>query len=522
MSKFRALAVLLALAAWSAGAGLRAAEPADIDADRYIEAIKYLSSSEMRGRGSGSPELDEAAAYIADQFESLGLTPPDGSKTAYQDFNITIDAELGSGNKFLVESGGKEDELELFREFTPIVSSARGKAKGNLEFAGYGISAPEYGYDDYAGIDVRDKIVLVLNHEPQEHDRDSVFAGKVYTEHAQMYAKAINARLHGARAVVMVNDSEQHGGLFGNLTDFSRLPHPANSGIPFVQVSVPVVRDWFEAAGLDFDKVQKKINKQLEPHSFAFPADLRISLRTDLHGRSHPVHNVVAYLPGRTDEYVIVGAHYDHLGLGEQFSMRPSSAGTIHPGADDNASGTAGLLELARWFSSRPPMRRGVLFLAFGAEELGLLGSSYYVRDPLLPLSDAVTMINLDMIGRIRDNKVYVGGVRTGTTLRGILEREDAASPLTFDLSETAAYGSSDHTAFTTKEVPVLFFFSGLHGDYHRPEDTWDKITASSTAGLLRSVAHVVTDLAEADKRPEFVVLPAGPGSGAVRIRDPR
>ncbi|MCP5115971.1 MAG: M28 family peptidase, partial [bacterium] len=240
-----------------------------------------------------------------------------------------------------------------------------------------------------------------------------------------------------------------------------------------------------------------------------------MTLHSDVKRDIRTVRNVVGYLPGETDEFVIVGAHYDHLGLGEQFSMAPSKAGTPHPGADDNASGTAGLIELARWFSSQPTPERGILFLAFAGEELGLLGSSHWVNHPTMPLEEAVAMLNMDMIGRIRNGKVYLGGVGTGTSFRETLESLKP-DDLMVEFSDTTGYGSSDHTSFTTKQVPVLFFFSGLHADYHRPSDTWDKIDAPQSARLLDYIATVTSQLAEADERPRFVRV-ADPHSGRGR-----
>ena len=202
---------------------------------------------------------------------------------------------------------------------------------------------------------------------------------------------------------------------------------------------------------------------------------------------------------------MIIGAHYDHLGLGEQFSLAPSKAGTVHPGADDNASGTAGVLELAHWFSQEPHHKRGILFLTFAGEELGLLGSSYYVNHPVLPLADAVAMINMDMIGRIRENKIYVGGVGTGTTFAPLLKQAAKTHDFDADITERGGYGSSDHTSFTTKQVPVLFFFSGLHADYHKPSDTWDKIDAPDATRLLNMIADVMDHLMDDSTRPQFV-----------------
>jgi aminopeptidase YwaD len=228
------------------------------------------------------------------------------------------------------------------------------------------------------------------------------------------------------------------------------------------------------------------------------------------------VHNVAGYLPGETDEYVVIGAHYDHLGLGGQYSLAPSMTGTVHPGADDNASGTAGVIELARWFTTQPKQKRGVLFLTFAGEELGLLGSNYYVAHPELPLEKAVAMLNMDMIGRVRDGKIYVGGAATGSNLRAMLDRIAPQHPLKIDYSDMGEAGGSDHMSFTIGKVPALFFFSGLHSDYHKPSDTWDKIDAPDAAKVLDLVADIAGALCQTSERPQFVRVapPAGHGEG--------
>jgi hypothetical protein len=375
----------------------------------------------------------------------------------------------------------------------PFNFSAREKMSGGVVFAGYGITAPEYNYDDYKGIEVRDEIVLIMRHEPQEFDEKSVFAGKVYTQHSQFWSKASNAKMHGARGVVLMNDRAAHPGEADELEKFTEAAGPGDAGIPFVQIRYEIAERWFAIAGKNPDEIQKGIDQDLQPRSFAFPDGLQVDANLDVERVVKTVHNVAGYLPGTTDEYVVIGAHYDHLGLGEQFSMAPSLAGTIHPGADDNASGTAGVIELARWFVTQPKQKRGILFLTFAGEELGLLGSSYFVNHPLLPNDKDVTMINMDMIGRVRDGKVFIGGVGTGTTLKKLLEEATPKYGLHIDYSE-AGYGSSDHTSFTAKQVPVLFFFSGLHADYHKPSDTWDKIDAPDAAKVLQLVAEVSED----------------------------
>ncbi len=478
-----------------------------IDASRYLEHVRYLASEEMRGRGTGTPELEKAAGYLARQFRSFGLQPVEGSSFLLE-FPVTVNARLGKGNRFEYTLAGRRHSLKPQQDFQPLNFSSSGKFSGPVVFAGYGITAREYNYDDYAGLDVRDKLVLVLRHEPQEFDEKSVFAGKVYTEHAQLFSKAVNAKQHGARGILFLNDAANHPADSDEMEKFGRTAGPTNAGIAFVQVRAQIGAQWLAQAGKDVKQMQEAIDRDLRPQSLALAETLQVSFEVDLARDARTVHNVAGYLPGETAEHIVVGAHYDHLGLGEQFSLAPSQAGTPHPGADDNASGTAGVLELARWFAGRGKQKRGILFLAFAGEELGLLGSSHYVNHPRLALSQAVAMLNMDMIGRIRDRKVYLGGAGTGTTFRGILnEVGPRHQDLRLELSDQTGYGSSDHTSFTAKQVPVLFLFSGLHGDYHKPSDTWDKIDAPQTAQLLEFAADLIARLAGDAERPQFVRL---------------
>lgn len=477
---------------------------ADIDSKRYLEHVKYLASPELRGRGTGTPELDQAAEYIARQFRAAGLKPLSGT-SYFQPFPVTTNARLGTRNRFEFALNGRKRILEAKKDFLPLNFSASGPAAGQVVFAGYGITAPEYNYDDYAGLEVKDKLVLVLRHEPQESDENSVFAGKLFTEHAQFWSKAVNAKMHGARGVILVADRASHRGEADELEKFGRAAGPADAGIVFVQVKAAIADAWFKQAGQNLEEIQQAIDQDLKPRSFAFPETLHASVSVEVEREIKTVRNVSGYLAGETAEYVVIGAHYDHLGLGEQHSLAPSQVGTTHPGADDNASGVAGIIELARWFGSQPKPKRGVLFLAFAGEELGLLGSSYWANDPQLPLANAAAMINLDMIGRLRDSKVYVGGTGTGSTLKALIEQTAPGHKLKVDFSGSYEAGSSDHTSFTSKQVPALFFFSGLHGDYHKPSDTWEKINAPAAAEVLNVVAEVAQKLMEAPERPEFI-----------------
>jgi hypothetical protein len=497
----------------AAAAAIAFGATATIDPKAYLDDVKYLASPELRGRLTGSPELEKAAGYLRAKYEMFGLKPVDGSYE--QPFSVTTDARLGDKNHFSYTENGKTINLST-SDFVPFNFSQTGKLAGTVVFAGYGITAPEYNYDDYAGLDVKGKIVLVLRHEPQELDPKSIFEGTTFTQHAQFASKASNAKMHGASGVILVNDRGNHPGAEDELEKFGVTAGPSNAGVPFVQVKEEKVDHWFVDAGKSLTQIQAEIDKTLKPESFAFPAGIQVNANLDVERAVKTVHNVVAYLKGQTDEYVIIGGHYDHLGLGGQYSLAPSMTGTIHPGADDNASGAAGVVELARYFSHQPAARRGILFMNFAGEEQGLLGSAYYTDHPLLPLKDAVAMINLDMIGRMRDNKLYLGGTTSGNTLKAMVEKELPKHELKVDYSGGPSEGSSDHTSFTAHQVPALFFFSGLHSDYHKPGDTWDKIDSQAATKMLSLVADIVQDLREDSGRPEFVkAAPSNPhGTG--------
>lgn len=491
-----------------------AASPYSITPDSYLGHIKFLASRDLKGRLTGTPELNKAAEYLATQFSQAKLEPLAGSY--FQDFEVTARTGLSDNDTLTLRLGGQSRELKQGADFVPLNLSGNGKAGGAIVFAGYGITAPEYHYDDYSHIDVRDKVVLLLRHEPQENNDKSVFAGKDLTQHAVFSSKIVNAKLHGAKAVLIVNDLPNHPGGTDELLRFEPLMATEDYGILVEQVSVPVASELLAGSKETLQNLIGEIDRDLAPHSFALPSDISTALTVDLQQEKRTVHNVVAYWPGQTNEYVILGAHYDHLGLGEQNSLAPSQAGTVHPGADDNASGTAGVLELARRFASTGAHHRGFLFLCFAGEEEGLLGSAYYAAHPLKPLADAVVMINMDMIGRLKNNKLYIGGVATGSTFKPVVNEATRHAGFEADLSEIGGYGASDHTSFTTRQVPTLFFFSGLHGDYHKPSDTWDKIQAKDAVRVLAEVSEIANTLADAPERPRFVRVAENPHSGTV------
>ncbi|HXP87884.1 MAG TPA: M28 family peptidase [Bryobacteraceae bacterium] len=475
---------------------------ADVNPQSYLDNVKYLASPELKGRATGSPELEKAAQYIAGKFQSFGLKPVSG-KSYLQPFTVTTNAHLGSGNSLTIEENGQKSELKPATDYVAYSFSSSGKFSAPVVFAGYGITAADYHYDDYEGLDARGKIVLILRHEPQEFDEHSVFEGKELTQHSAFAMKAANAKMHGARGVILINDVYAHPESSDQLGKFGEVTGPTDSGVFFVQVKEADAESWLRAEGHDLKEIVTGIDKDLKPRSFAL-TKLTVDMSVDIQHDQRTVHNVAAYLPGKTSEYIIIGAHYDHLGLGDEHSLAPSQMGTIHPGADDNASGSSGVIELARWFAHQPKPKRGILFMTFAGEELGLLGSGYYTAHPLLPLQDAVAMLNMDMIGRIRAGKVYVNATGTGSTFDALIKAVQPPPSLHIDLSENIGYGGSDHLSFSNKSVPVLFFFSGLHGDYHKPSDTADKIDAPDAATLLDYIAELATHLQAAADRPKF------------------
>ena len=495
-----ALLVALAVVAAAQTLTVGTADPV-----RYLNDIKALTAPAMEGRGDDNKGIALATTLIEERYKSLGLVPA-GTEGFRQPFAVVTGAKLLGPNSIHEQVGTVSKDLKLNDQFVPYSFSSSGQAAAPVVFAGYGATADEFQYDDYAGIDVRGKIVVLLRYEPPGFAIHTGNQG--LTHHAALITKAINARNHGAKAVVVVNgklsNDEQD-----RLTRFGSVSGPENAGIILVQVKNDVAQPWFAAAGKSLATVQNQMNAASKPASFAFPDSVHLTIGISIETTRNTVNNVLAYLPGETDEYIVLGAHYDHLGHGNYDSLAPSQIGQIHPGADDNASGTAGLLELARLLAPlKGRLDRGILFASFAGEELGLLGSAAWIKEPTRPLAKDVAMLNMDMIGRIRQDTVYIGGVGTGSTFQSIVGGVEKNSSFNFQNS-VGGYASSDHISFVARKIPVLFFFSGLHPDYHRPSDTWDKINAPDAARLLDLVAQVALQLDTKATRPAFLTVTA-------------
>jgi len=488
------------------------------DQQRFLTDIKTLTAPAMEGRGDGTKGLTRARHLIEQRYKSLGLQPA-GKNGFFQPLDVITGRRLRSGNRLQeaphIENGSIERRnYKLLEEFIPLSFSANGSVDAPLVFAGYGITAPEFSYDEYQGLDTKGRVVLVLHGEPAFLSAKSAERG--HTPHESVISKAINAKNHGAAAIIVVNgklpNAEEDV-----LPRFGDAEGPEDAGILCLQVKNSVADTWFRNRGKIFSDVQSEIDDSVQPSPLLVNGSVRLTLsvRVNIETIHATVNNVLAYLPGKTDEYVILGAHYDHLGRGQSHSLAPSQIGQIHPGADDNASGTAGVLELARLFAPlKGQLQRSILFANFAGEELGLLGSAEWLKNPTLRLDKAVAMLNMDMIGRIKNDKVYIGGLGTGTTFQSILDQAESHTTFKYENSP-GGYSSSDHTSFVTKRIPVLFFFSGLHSDYHKPSDTWEKINADSAAHLLDLVSNVALRIDTAPDRPSFVSVVENPNPHA-------
>lgn len=456
------------------------------------QAIGFLASDDLEGRMIGTPGIDRAADYIAGSFGKLGLKPLPGLDGYFQPFEMVTRVDPDP-EKTSLTLGGKP--LKLGEDFVPLRMSPEAKAAGPVVFAGYGIADAKRGYDDYAGLDVKGKIVLLMRFEPHDAKGKSRFAGDDdWSADATIAQKVRVAADHGAAGILLVNPALHHDD--EGLIPFSRRD-ALSSPIPVAQVTVAAADALLKQGGADDLKtIQSQIDETGKPHAVALK-DVLAELSVGIKQTRKTVRNVAALLPGRGEhagEYVVVGAHYDHLGHGGPGSLAPWSHG-IHHGADDNASGTTAMMELADRFAHLGPQARSIVFVAFTAEEEGLLGSQHFVSHPPIPLKDVVAMLNLDMVGRVSNHKLLIGGKGTAPEFEKLVREADAALPITLGEFGKGGIGPSDHTSFALKKIPVLFFFSGLHLDYHRPTDTADKINYEGLAEVVDLGERVVKAL---------------------------
>jgi Tol biopolymer transport system component len=468
-----------------------------IDLNNLRRTIGYLASDELKGRLTGTSEGRKAAEYVAARFEKSGLARVPGLDSYFQPFEFIADVSLAPGNALQIASGDRKAAYEVGKEYTPTGYSDDGDLKDlPVVFAGYGITAPDQKWDDYSGLDVRGKAVFVYRWGPEGDDPKSAFA-----QYYPVRYKAMVARQRGAAALFVIGASDGDD----ELMELRASAVSGSAGLPVLSAKRALLSSWLKLRG---KSLPDPGNPHAGPFAFEVPG-LRLVLSCFLNRNKASADNVAGWLPATeaTEETLVIGAHYDHLGLGIEGSLAEKRGG-IHHGADDNASGVAGLLETARLAAAFSRRGRNLLFVSFGGEELGTLGSSHLVKNPPIPLKNMVAMVNFDEIGRLRDDKLAVIGAGTSPAFKPLLQ-ESNTEDLKLALTEDG-YGASDQSVFYAREIPVLFFFTGAQPQYHRPEDTADLIAYRGEATVLRFATRVIRGIPDAPQRPGYAKVEGG------------
>jgi hypothetical protein len=491
---------------------------------RMRQDISFLASDECEGRGPGTKGIDKAADYIAVEFKKAGLRPGGKDGSYFQPFTINANVLDEPARLALKGPLGQDIELKQGVQFWPMALGGRGADTAGVVFAGYGITSEKAHYDDYEGIDVAFKVVVLLRgapHSPDKNRARELMAG------APFVRKLVNAEKHEAAAVLIVNDEDtaRDGDalLDFNYTAFSR----SAVKIPVFHVRRSILEMMLPGGADALTTLESEINRDLKPHSRALPG-WKAEVEVKMHRGTIDVKNVVGVVEGSgplADETVVVGAHYDHLGYGGNSSLAGLKKMALHYGADDNASGTTTMMELARRFASTPRRQgRRLVFIAFSGEELGLYGSEYYCKHPLYPLKETASMYNLDMVGRLRPDKatskpkLLSEGSGTAQPFRELLE--DLARKHDFKMvNKPSGFGPSDHASFCGRDVPVLFVWTDYHDDYHRPGDTADKINIAGMRRIADLSQDAIAALTQMEK-PAFVKVKE-PSSGVSKYDGP-
>jgi hypothetical protein len=502
--------------------GAAAASAVPSPAETRLKAdVSFLAADAREGRAPGTQGIEASAEYISGVFKELGLKQAPGAHGYFQDFTLTGRPKLGDPLELAVHGPeGKTIKAEPKNEFSPLAIGTSGTLDSvPIVFAGYGITANDTAlkldYDDYAGIDVRGKAVLIIRREPQQNRDDSPFEGKKQSDYATFRHKATNAFQHGAAAVLIVNDLAGLGGDKDKVLGLVAGGPEALSNVPFAMVARDFADKVLAMAGEpSLAELEDQIDDDLKPRSRQLRG-VSLTARLTIDRPSVKTRNVIGVLEGSgptADETVIVGGHYDHLGRGGFLSGSLAFMSTdIHNGADDNASGTALMMEMARRLAARrDPLPRRVVFMAFSGEERGLIGSQYYVDHPLFPLSRTVMMLNFDMVGRLNGkNELTMIGTGSSPGIDAIVDALGKTSGMTIKkvAGLTDGFGGSDHQSFYGKNIPILFAFTGVHPDYHRPSDDSDRINYGGMSRIADYVELLLLDIVRRPERPAFTRL---------------
>lgn len=523
-AKVGPIVLVLTLLSFGAPSGAQHAPDASaIKAESLRADVFFLAAPEMAGRDSLSVEGRIASNYIAAELMRLGLKPP-ANGTYFQNFPMTSASLDRENTKLVARWGAREKTFQMGTDWNYTgQSNTPAGVTGGVVFAGYGATAPEYDYDDYAGLDVSGKVVMVLTHEPQESNPASRFKGTWHTLHAYNRNKIENARRHGAGGLLIVNEWTTHRPPMvpsgprptGELPSFALASSYLDT--PTFTITRETANEILRPSGGTIELLKQAIDASGRPGSQSLDGVTVSMTRATKDRKVVQTRNVMGLLEGSDpqlkSEVVLVTAHYDHVG---------TASGRIYHGADDNASGTAGVLEIARAFArSEARPKRSVLFLVFEAEERGLLGAFQYVATPSVPIDKTVAVLNMDMIGRDEDsptwntkgsdnvNGVNVVGTLYNSVLRKIIDEQNAAVGLKLDYKtdtddRESWFSRSDHFPFAAANVPMVLFNTGEHPDYHTENDTWDRIHYEKMERIVRLVYLAAWDIANRKDRIPF------------------
>jgi len=470
----------------------------EITTGELQDHIKYLSSDSLKGRLTGSSGDSLAALYIKDQLAAAGLVPLSGD--GFQRYKVTDKVIAGEKNFLTVNN----EQFNLPADIMPFSFSGNSGLEADVIFVGYGfnINNDSLKWNDYEGVDVKGKWVLILRGDPEPEKSVSAFI-----PFNSDRDKALLAKDMGASGALMVS---------GPLTDAEDSFESLSAGdysveIPVLRIKRNVADKILIKTNKSVAELEKQINSSKKPGGFKTGAI--VNAGSEVIKKNSVTRNVIMLLPGEDellkDEYVIIGGHFDHLGMGGS-SSRARDTVAVHHGADDNASGVGEMIELAEKFSlTKGSHKRSMIFAAFSGEEMGLLGSKYFTEHPLIDLAKVNAMINLDMIGRLKDSSsLQIGGAGTAEGLKKLVRSLTDTTDITLAFSDEG-YGPSDHSSFYGKNIPVLFYSTGAHLDYHKPSDTWDKINYPGMVMISDLIYNVAENLANSQERLKFTE--AGP-----------
>ncbi len=482
-----------------------------------------LASDAGEGRLTGSVGERRAGDYIISQLRRIGALPLPGRNDYRLPFQFTAGARDGGSSitVSLTRPGARAETFALPADVLALSFSDDGMISGPLVFAGYGIVVPDgrdFGYDSYATLDVKDKIVLVLRYFPEEAEQKTK---AVLAHYSGLRYKAMAARQHGAKAVLVVTGPRSPNA--GETIPMTFDTALAGSGIVAASISAGVAGSLFAGSGRTLDDAQRSLDSgSSRVAGFDLPG-VTVTVKASVVREKRTGSNVIAYLPATTPvekPWVALGAHYDHLGHGEAGNSLAAKeeAGRVHYGADDNASGTAAVLAVGEALA-RQPRHRNVLLGFWSGEEFGLLGSSAFVGASPIPLDQVAAYLNFDMVGRMRDNRLIVQATGTSPAWPGILERANVAAGFALALQKDP-YQPTDVTSFNQAGVPCLNFFTGAHADYHRPSDTVDKIDYEDLDRVAGFATAIVRDVENLDQAPAFTkVEPHVEPGGRAEVR---